>query len=480
MGLELSAGFEKPAAMVIVVYAADTGKSISANLGRPEYSYYFVLKAFRTVLRRLAYVIETSDPESEVDAIYEKCRSMGEACLFLSFAPPHKTVKGLKCPAISVFAWEFATVPTDPFAGDQRNDWRSVFSEHGCAITHSSFSVRAVRRAMGSDFPVWSIPAPVWDDYVPLYKKQVRSARSNGVDLTFEGSLVDVNGCDAPSVPQEDREGFIAQRSLPKNNEPVKVNLNGIVYTTLFSATDGRKNWRDLVSGFIWAFRDSEDVTLVLKVMYRHLEDVRGIVADEVLKLVPFKCRIVILHGYLNDTEYTKLIRCSTYVVNTSHGEGQCLPLMECMSAGKPAVSPAHTAMGDYINAENAFVVRSSAEKAFWPQDPREALRTTRYRINWESLYEAYLESYQVAKTDPARYSRMSRSAVASLQGYCSRALVEERMKSVVRERLVASEDLRSARRKAWHMVARPIWKVWRFALAPRIHSLGIATKAKR
>ena len=461
--------------MVIIIYSAETDTSITSNLGRPEYSYYFVSKAFRTVLRRLAYVIETSRPENDVDVIYEKCRSMGEACVFLSFSPPHGTVTGLKCPTISVFAWEFTTIPTDPFVGDDRYDWRNVFWQHGCAITHSSVAVRAIRKAMGSDFPVWSIPAPVWDDYVKLYKNEETSAQSNGVDLNFEGHLIDFNGCDAPSVPEEHRAGFIADRSLPKTDAPVKVHLDGIIYTTVFNPMDGRKNWQDLVSGFISAFRNTDDATLVLKVVHYDFEEVRELVTDEVFKLVPFKCRVVILHGYLNDREYAKLIQQSTYVVNTSHGEGQCLPLMESMSAGKPAISPVHTALEDYIGETNSFVVRSSAERVWWPHDPRRAFRTTRYRINWESLHAAYVESYQVAKNDSARYARMSRSAVESLQKYCSRAIVEDRLKRVLRERGIAAEDLLTARRTTWRMAARLMLEMWSVVLSRRVRSFKIA-----
>jgi glycosyltransferase involved in cell wall biosynthesis len=465
--------------MVIVIYSPEACKSITANLGCPEYSYYFVFKAFRGVLGRLGYVTETSKPENEVDAIYEKCLSMGEPCVFLSFSPPHQAVTGLKCPTASVFAWEFATIPTEPFAADQRNDWRNVLCQHGCAITLSSFAVRAVRKAMGSEFPVWSIPAPVWDDYVKLWKKDTAPVHSNGVDLTFEGHLIDFNRCEVLSVPEEDRKGFIEQRSLPKNDESVHVHLRGIIYTTVFNPLDGRKNWQDLISAFVWAFRGSEDVTLVLKVIFHDFETVRGVVTDEVFKLLPFKCRVVILHGYLDETEYAKLIRESTYVVNTSHGEGQCLPLAEYMSAGKPAISPAHSAMEDYINEQNSFVVRSSVERTFWPHDLRKAFRTTRYRIDWSSLYKAYLESYQVAKDDPARYLRMSRSAVESLKGYCSQALVKKRLKSILRERAIANADRSSARRKPWLMAARPIWKLWRFVLVPIIQSWSIATTIK-
>jgi glycosyltransferase involved in cell wall biosynthesis len=457
--------------MVIITYSAETGESVATNFGLPEYSYYFILKAFRVVLRGLARVIETSDPENEVDAIYDQCRAMGEACVFLSFSPPHKTVIGLECPTIPVFAWEFTTIPTESFAGDQRNDWRNVLCQHGCSITLSSAAVRAVRKAMGSEFPVWSIPAPVWDDYAKLYNNARTCAQSAGFDLTFEGRLIDFKGCDVPSVPEEDRPRFVEDRLLPKNDEPITLHLDGIIYTTVFNPLDGRKNWQDLVSGFVWALRDSEDATLVFKMIYRDFAKVRGIVTDELFRLLPFKCRVVILDGYLNDAEYAKLIQESAYVVNTSYAEGQCLPLAEYMSAGKPAISPAHSAMEDYINENNSFVVRSSAERTFWPHDLREALRTTRYRIDWESLYQAYLDSYQVAKNDHARYARMSQSAVENLQRYCSQAVVKDRLGMVLRERVRANADMIFRLRRTWRMVARPIVKMWSVFVAPRIRS---------
>jgi len=465
--------------MVIIIYSAETGKSIPVNLGRPDYSYYFVSQAFRAVLRKLAYVIETSDPENEVDLIYEECRSMGEACVFLSFSPPHGTVTGLRCPTISVFAWEFTTIPTDPFEGDYRYDWRNVFREHACAITHSSAAVRAVHEAMGSEFPVWCIPAPVWDDYVKLGTRNRPAAHSTGVDLSFEGHLIDFTGCGASSVPLEQRNGFLEERTFPKKDEAVRIHLDGIIYTTVFNPSDGRKNWQDLISAFVWALRESPDATLVLKVSHYDFEEARKLVTDEVFKLVPFECRVVVLHGYLNGREYAKLIRQSTFVVNVSYGEGQCLPLMEAMSAGKPAISPVHTAMEDYVAQSNCFVIRSSAERAWWPHDPRRAFRTTRYRIDWESLRSAYLESFHVAKHDSVRYARMASSAVESLRGFCSKAVAEERLRSLFRECGIANDDPRTARRNLWRAATRALVRVWRLVVVPKIRSLRTDRRTK-
>jgi len=115
-------------------------------------------------------------------------------------------------------------------------------------------------------------------------------------------------------------------------------------------------------------------------------------------------------------------------VVNTSYGEGQCLPLMEFMSCGKPAVAPRTTAMIDYLSAANAFLIDSTDELTAWPHDPRKAFRTLRYVTNWASLCEAYQASYDVAKNHPARYAQMSAQAVDSLQGFCSQTVAERRL----------------------------------------------------
>lgn len=229
--------------MVIIVYSPQTDETILANIGAPDYSYYFVLKKFRTVLCKFASVMEVNNPEQEVNIIYQNCRSRGEACLFLSFTPPFKTLIDLECPTIAVFAWEFMTIPTDGWGNDPRNDWRYVFSKHGCAITHSSFAVKAVKKAMGQDFPAWSIPAPVWDHYQKLNRKSRAFNRARGLALSIKGTLIDIKGCDIPFVSEEHREDFIAQRSFSIEDGKcgIRLQLNGIIYTSVFNPGDGRK-----------------------------------------------------------------------------------------------------------------------------------------------------------------------------------------------------------------------------------------------
>src|SRR6185312_11177177 len=100
----------------------------------------------------------------EVDKIFDDCERDGLRCIFLSFAPPHRTFTNLRCPTVPVFAWEFDTIPDEVWSADPRDDWRFALSRTGCAITHSEYSARAIKFAMGPRFPVISIPAPLWDD----------------------------------------------------------------------------------------------------------------------------------------------------------------------------------------------------------------------------------------------------------------------------------------------------------------------------
>jgi len=427
--------------MIIIIYSETNAGSIVANLGLPEYSYYFVLKEFRPVLEQLGIVVTVTDPAREVDDIYRSATAHGEACVFLSFSPPHKTVVGLTCPTVPVFAWEFSTLPNEVWFGEPRHDWRYVFGKVGSAITHSVFTADSVRRAMAPEFPVASIPAPVWDRFSALREKLSIANYPDGVDLQVEGTVIDSRTVDLSpySVPQRrfPKPNLVRPPALARR-EPARVHIDGVVYTSVFNPYDGRKNWYDMISAFCWAFRDTEDATLVLKLTHHDIRIGIDNVLENVYKLTPFKCRILLIHGYLSDADYEKLVSATTYVLNTSHGEGQCLPLMEFMSCGKPAIAPVNTAMADYIDGDNAFVLDSSTEPSHWPHDPRQAYRTLRYRIDWGTLLAAYKDSYRVARQDPQRYWRMAEHAVQRLQQHCSRAVVKQRLEDFLSDRLDA------------------------------------------
>ena len=253
--------------------------------------------------------------------------------------PPHRTPIHHACPTIPVFAWEFSTLPSETWHGEPRHDWRHVLRHSGRAITHSSFTVDVVRAAMGRDYPVLSVPAPVC---APAPGRRLAGGQPPGWTR--------------PCRPRASAEILALPDRAAKGREPRRGGVH-----------HGRKNWQDMISAFCATFRDEPDATLVLKLTHHNVGEALADMLHHLYKNQSYRCRIVLIHGYLADPDYERLVEATSYVVNTSYGEGQCLPLMEFMSSGKPAVAPRNTAMIDYIDADNAFIVDSSEEATAWP-----------------------------------------------------------------------------------------------------------------
>jgi glycosyltransferase involved in cell wall biosynthesis len=425
--------------MLFLEYSNYSQSAINENFGAPEYSYWFVRRAFRRVLEKSGTRVEIVDPDREVDQIYAAARERGEPCVFLPFCPPNTTPISRTCPTIPVFAWEYDTLPDETWNDNPAEDWTWVLKRAGMAITHCQYAAKAVRRSMGKDFPVWVIPAPLFDKH----KRPSIDAKGwhEPFDLILDGGLaIDAGDVDLtlfrPERPKPD--GIGALRALDNANQdkrrlPQVLRLDGVIYTTVLNPYDGRKNWRDLISGFVWAFRETPSATLLVKLTRFDVEDGVMPVLQLLSTLGPFACRVVLIHGLLSEEAYRGLIDWTSYAVNASFGEGQCLPLMEYMSAGRPSVAPAHTAMLDYVSPENSFVIESRPRITHWPHDERAAKRCMQQQISFTSLVRQYRESYRVARDAPEQYARMAAAAVESLRGFCSDEVVLERLGDMVK-----------------------------------------------
>ena len=260
-----------------------------------------------------------------------------------------------------------------------------------------------------------AIPAPGARDHRTLgLGLRSLSLRRLGV------GTIDTSGGPAVATASDD----IAARS------DTVLEFAGAVYTSVFNPADGRKNWHDIVTAFCWAFRDDPGKTLVLKMSHHNRATFLGELLLLFSRLSPFTCRVVAIHGYLDSDQLADLVNTSNFFVNASLAEGQCLPLLEFMAAGVPAISPDHTAMETYINCGNAFVVRSSPQPHIWPNDPRRAFRTISHRIDWDSLRQAYVDSAGVLENDPRRYLALSAEAARTVRKRYSTGKVAKQLES--------------------------------------------------
>ena len=422
--------------MIILVHSTYDERSIAANLGAPEYSYWFVRKAFTPLLAELGRIVPVSD-DDDIDAIWRSAQAQGEACVLFAFNPPQYVPLGLSCPVIPVFAWEFDRIPDESWNANPQEDWRVPLAALGSAITHCRSAVEAVRRTMGGDYPVWSVPAPVFSRNT--HHRSTARPWQDGADILLTGCVaISANAVDlALFQPERTREAaralHLLRRSLTDpNRRPQTLALRGVVYTAVFNPVDGRKNWLDMTAGFIWAFRHDHDAMLVMKLTHADLHESVHAILEHLSKLGSFACRIILIQGMMSDNAYGALVDATSFALNTSDGEGQCLPLMEFMSAGRPAVAPRHSAMADYISPDNAFVIASHERPSFWPHDERQATRCLRHEISFADYVRRLRESYHVARHDEDCYAAMSAAANASLSAFCSDEATRSRLLTVL------------------------------------------------
>lgn len=466
--------------MIILVNSKINHKGIQASLGKPEYSYYFLLKQFMPALEQIARVIPVESSE-EVDPLYQQLSQSGNRVLFLSVSPPQQTPTDLQCPTVCLFAWEFHDAPDQPWHNEPRNDWRHALRGLAGAIACSRESAQAVRNLVGEDYRVAAIPAPVWAHFGDLMPAGGWQPVAQLRQLAFSGHAIDsptlglsANGL-VQHLPRPARHS-VSRKPQPGTHTPgalritsrlllswlltmgrsrirltpqwrkgkrpppstagsqalnnCQFDLTGVVFTSVFSPSDGRKNWTDIVTAFCWAFRDNADATLILKMTHHDLEFYRIPLLTLLSRLAPFQCRVLSLHGFLDDGQYRELIQVTDFYVNASSGEGLCLPLMEFLSSGKPVLAPRHTAMLDYIDDQVAHIVHTSTELACWSHDPAGTLRTRRHRLNWESLMHGFRSCYQQAKTDPDSYQRMSLRSWERMRAFSDTPVVAEQLQS--------------------------------------------------
>jgi glycosyltransferase involved in cell wall biosynthesis len=211
-----------------------------------------------------------------------------------------------------------------------------------------------------------------------------------------------------------------------------------LVYLTIFNLGDRRKNWRDMMSAFLTAFRDRPDVTLVIKLVTnprREFHEAGVLRAAYRAMGIAHCCRLVVITEFLSASQMDDLFRVSAFYLNASHAEGACLPLMRALAGGRPSIAPAHTAMADYMDDTLGFVPRAFPEPTYWPHDPDQKLETYRFRPLWSDLRDALLASAAVADSDPARYAAMASAARTRMHARAGRDAAAEALRRAL-ERL--------------------------------------------
>ncbi len=457
---------------LLLVTSMYSESELARLLGRDAYSYRYVYRAFAPLLQRWGRHREVSGPRGVLEHAVAEARRQQYQPIHLSFLPLHLMEIVPEVPNIAVPAWEFPDIPSFDLENDPRQNWARRAEQMDLLITHTQFSRAAFLRA-GVRTPVHVVPVPVPTAYfqVPDWQPVQRMAlncpcytfpqpvalpraprpwvsRETG-HLSAQPSLRQLYKKCIKAVPQRFgrvmhlsaravRAALWSARQVFQETDirelyPPRPNLelSGVVYTTILNPFDARKNWQDLLSGYLLALKDQGDATLVVKLVVS--ADWEAAALAEMFAFyrgtgLSHRCKLVFVTAYLSEEQLVELARASTYYVNTSRAEGSCLPLQNFLAAGRPALAPPHTGMADSLDEQCGFILESHPEPAPWPQESGGGYRTTWHRLVWQSYHDQLRASYETAKHERARYQALAQWAREHMRGLAGAEAVWPRL----------------------------------------------------
>ena len=457
-----------------------TGAPSGQNLGLAGYSYDFVAQLFIPLLARWGEVIPVPDPEQNLEAEASKARRRGLEPVHVSFLPFQDVCLAKSVPNVVVPAWEFPDVPNHEFDGNPQNNWVITANRCEMVLVGGPFTKRTFEKG-GIEGPIRIVPVVTPDGYFALPAWDAARRTIDCPAYVFPPSRSIAAPVSRPEVEVEEERvslkqlGKSLERSVRNASKLIlgsgfhrrltqrfenafrsykrrakraatrsrlrlpyprcsSLELSGVVYTSIFNPDDGRKNWQDLLTGFLYALRDCEDATLVVKFITQSPSSVARIVNYYRGRDIPHRCKLAFVCDFLSDEQMHKLAEASTYYLQTTRAEGNCLPLMNYLAAGRPGISPAHSAIGDYFDDQMGYVVQSHPEPAAWPQDPRLRLRTSWGRLVWPSLVEQIRNSYEMAKNDRTAYDAVSARCRSKMLDWAGREAVAGRLQEALNE----------------------------------------------
>ena len=438
-------------------------------MGASGYSYNILIEQFTPLLQRWGKVIRVNDPQLGLDAEVEKVRRRNLDPIHFAFAPLQDVFLAQSAPNVVLPMWEFPNIPDHAFNNDPQNDWVAMSAKCDGLIVSGPFTEQSFRSA-GVDVPIHIVPVPTPQKYyqIPTWKAEDTSVIdcpsyvfSNvnikleeiypppeetrpGVSRTLK-SIVRWGVKKAASVIPADLRSRLASvydcgrwawdmRERTVRPHDANMNLHGVVYTSILNPQDDRKNWQDMLTGFLFALGDCADATLVVKLVSADAEQLNRVIRFYEKMCLSHRCQVIFVADYLTDEQMLQLTTASTYYVATSRAEGSCLPLMNFLAAGRPAVSPRHTAISDYFDEEIGFVVDSHPEPTAFPHDPRWRKTTTWHRLVWTSLVDQLRESYRVAKESHGVYASLAQRARERVELWSSAENVWPRLESALEQ----------------------------------------------
>lgn len=344
------------------------------QLGKANYSYAFAARGFISTLEDLGYfVVQISNPEfSPVPRKTAERKPM-----HICFAPPPlaRVMKGAY--NILHFAWEFSRISSDAenVSAHPFDNWVRMMEAFDEIWLPSQYAVSVISPLVSK--PVRWVPTPI---AVPrrLPKRQ-RSGNAVALARALE-ILKWVPLSIFPRLQQNFANHAVARaKSTYDIVRRLKPSIVPKIFLTILNPHDKRKQLKPLIEAFCEFASKNSDAILLIKTSSP--DDTNASINQRILThqiaedtdlVHPYVSdRVWLFNGALTDEQLSVLYGLASFFVCTAFAEGQNLPLLESMAHGCVPVSVNHTAMADYITAENAVMIESEV------QNPTASLRAT-------------------------------------------------------------------------------------------------------
>ncbi|WP_349571877.1 glycosyltransferase [Azotobacter salinestris] len=356
-----------------------SGIKTTVEPGRAHYSYKSVKDKFCELFDESGQPwIELKNPEIYRDFNLKETifSNQNTEKVHISFKPPQylRTAGGFK--NIAHVAWEFERIrskyslqPVLPANDDIRMLLAFDQVWVGCEFTKSVFERHGLKS-------VHIIPAPIKTPPQNLTSRESNLQLSKLEKIKKENIL-----CWPVSVRNH---GFMyAEKSIKR--APVEIsNLlrkahksrDGKTFLQIVNPHDRRKNIKKLIKAFHAARHNHPDSILILKltspekgekvyeILRWFLDDSHALDADGVYFTT----------DYISEAQKYTFMSLFDFYISPSRAEGQNLPLQEAMACGLVPVSTRNTAMLDYINESNAYIIPSSITEINHLNNPDESM----------------------------------------------------------------------------------------------------------
>ncbi|WP_297443835.1 glycosyltransferase [Acidocella sp.] len=405
----------------MIYYSHRTRKALAEGhvylpLGFAHYSYGSVCQKFQKLFEASELAAEEL-MMPEIYASYADLGARGAARPLHVAFKPYEEIRLLKGAAnVAHVAWEFDRLPTlgelaqdHPRRANPMNDYVRMLRLAdevwvGCTYTKQVFEGHGLGH-------VEVLPAPIETGRAPPRRRLAagRVARMAGFELTRQAVAALVESTGAPRLEQA---------TLLRAHETRAA--GGRVFVSVFNPSDPRKNIGALLLGFqSFLRRQRRADLLIIKLVLADTQDALRLALREQMPRaferigVPFSfmdcANILVVPEHLTPDALSNLYRAADFYVCTSAAEGQGLPMQEAMAAGLVPISPAITAMADYILPGHAVVM--AATRAPIPLQTAEAYGLGGLSWNMVDHREVSAALAAAAAMAPDEHERRARAA---------------------------------------------------------------------